>query len=83
MDLGGTAARVLQGSTAFSGIIAILIVFVTLFGYLTSAMGAGRRRSSGLTMLLVLVVGAIAVVGFLFPSLIHDLVDRFAGISSR
>jgi len=83
MNLGGAAARFLQGSTAFTGIIAILIVFLTIFGYASSGLGAGRRQSSGVAMALVVLIGLIAIAAFLFPNVIHDIADRFSGLTSR
>ena len=57
----------LQGSTAFTGIIAVIIIFLAVFGYLSSGLGGGGRRSSRIGMVLVLLVGALAVA-FAFVS---------------
>jgi hypothetical protein len=83
MDMGGAALRFLQGSTAFTALIAVLITFVAIFGYLSSGLGAGRQRSSGITMFLVVVIGLVAAAVFLFPHQIQALISQFRGVASR
>ncbi|HEY2177307.1 MAG TPA: hypothetical protein VGH15_01880 [Caulobacteraceae bacterium] len=76
MDSGGIASRILQGGTAFTGLIVIVLTFITLSGYVSSGWGTSARRPSTLLLVAVLIVAVVAVVGYLFPNLTRPVVDQ-------
>jgi hypothetical protein len=73
MDGGGIASRFLNGSIAFTGIVVILIVFITLLSYLSGGLGASTRRTYTFLGIVLFLAGVAAIAMIFFPNVVRDL----------
>jgi hypothetical protein len=83
VDPLGFTSNLLRGSTVFTGLIVLTIVFITMMGFTSSGVGPRERRPPILLIVIVAGVGLVAVAAFLFPHLANQVIGGLDRIRAR
>jgi hypothetical protein len=79
VDPLGFTSNLLRGSTVFTGLIALSLIFITMMGYTASGESPKERRPPILLITIMVGVGFVSVTAYLFP----DVARAVAGLFDR
>jgi hypothetical protein len=73
----------LQGSTVFTGVIVVSIVFITLMGYTSGGARSAEKRPPILLIVCAAAVGLAAVAAYLLPNQTSELIGYLDRVVAR
>lgn len=83
MDPVGLTSSLLRGSTVFTGLIVLTLIFITIMGYTSSGESPAERRPPVLLVTIIACVGLVAVAVYFFPHLADNMVGVFGRVRAR